>query len=182
MCMGVFPIARRQGSTLSCQDCRRTKDPDGGALKIDCVESHSVFTQVLEHLFFVEHGAVRPNEHITVRVNDLQCRVVMLLQRPVKAIGVESKHFFWRHCGLLSISHDGRPFSAIQEMTRKPLFDSSLVTSSRITCQCSRRRPYARSERDRSDLTIRSDLPLSAGLALGVSLPHAASQVAPSRV
>jgi hypothetical protein len=43
-------------------------------------------------------------------------------------------------------------------------------------------RQHARSERDRSDLTIRSDVPPSAELALGVSLPHAASQGAPSRV
>src|SRR5689334_22913640 len=72
--MCVLPVARRCCFAVGGQDCRGAKKPDNGGLKVDPVERQSLFTQVPQYLFFVQHGTVRPNEHITLPNKSLPAR------------------------------------------------------------------------------------------------------------
>ena len=89
-----LPVARRCCFALGGQDCRGAENPDNGVLKVDPVERQSLFTQAPQYLFFVQHGTVRPNEHITLRINRFQRRIVLVQERSVETISVKSKHAF----------------------------------------------------------------------------------------
>jgi hypothetical protein len=73
----VFAVPRGHGSALAREKSRFSIDSDTDVVDLDGLERQTAGLQIPEDLLFRQHGAVRPHEHVVVRIECRQRVVVM---------------------------------------------------------------------------------------------------------